>query len=110
MWLDRAHTLWLANNGKIYAKRLTRLSGWDDVQWDEIGDFSQGILDSILKYKIANKYGPQPPYGGGGYGYGQPGAYLGAGQQGLFGGISTTTLVLIAGAFFLFMAMPPGRR
>ena len=116
MWLDRAHTFWLAPNGHVFAK-VNSMGALGDVDWADIGDFSQGILDSILKYKVASKYGPQTyAYGNqGGYpaGYYPPqggGAYVGATSQGIFGGISSTTLLLIAGAFLLLYAMPPGRR
>lgn len=115
MWLDKAHTFWLAPNGHVFVRVPNGVGDWSDVQWQDIGDFSQGILDSVLKYKVAIKYGPQT------YAYGQTvppgyaqqpggGAYLGATPQGVFGGISSTTLLLIAGAFLLFFAMPPGRR
>lgn len=115
MWLDKAHTFWLAPNGHVFQK-IDRggVGGLHDVDWADIGDFSQGILDSVLKYKVAIKYGPQT------YAYGQPvpagytqttgGAYISTNSQGLFAGISSTTLLLIAGAFMLLFAMPPGRR
>ena len=109
MWLDRAHTFWLRPDGTVLARVPHGMGRLGETDWAEIGDFSSGILDSILKYKVAMKYGPQNPYGQNPYGQ-QPGAFIGATPQGFFGGMSSTTLILIIGAAFLFFAYPPGRR
>jgi hypothetical protein len=78
------------------------------ANWEKIGQYFAPFVAAGAGWIAAKGNKNQPPYQ---EGYPQaPGAYAGATSQGLFGGIDTTTLLLIGGAALLFFSMPAGKR
>lgn len=72
--------------------------------WDKISNIISPIAGGFGQW-LANKGQPkQPPVDYSAYPPG--GVYAGANSGGLFGGIDTTTLLLIGGAVLLFMSRP----
>jgi len=109
-----APDVWVRTDGTVFVK-LSTAGLADNEQWMEWGKLGSGILDNILKYKIASKqvsYGQYPagqlPIGSTGYGGGaalpNSGLNYGVSGPGLFGSINPVYLLLAAGAaMFVFM-------
>ncbi len=97
-----APNLWMTEQGTLYALTNSGSQGMGAIDWEKIGDFSQDIFEKVIKFKQVSKTPaplPVTPI--------QPsGLQVGGG---LFG-MDSTTLLLLAGAAFLFFAMPPGKR
>lgn len=96
-----APNIYVDERGTIY--RDTEQEGLG-VNWEKIGQYFAPFVAAGAGWVAAKGRGQEP------YPYQQPypsqGAYAGATSQGLFGGIDTTTLLLIGGAILLFMSMP----
>ena len=79
------------------------MAGMGAINWQKIGDFTAPLIGAAAGWIASkgqkNQYPQYPP------GY-VPGANLSATNNGLFGGIDTTTLLLIGGAVLLFMSTP----
>lgn len=107
-----APDVWVRTDGTVFVKRSTSGLG-DEEDWMNWGKLGSGILDNILKYKIASKqisYGQYPagqlPIGaaGGGVVPSIGGANYGVTGPGLFGSINPVYLLLAAGvAMFVMM-------
>ena len=62
-----APDVWVRTDGTVFVKSSTRglADNVSETDWTEWGKLGSGILDNILKYKIASKqisYGQSPSY------------------------------------------------
>lgn len=92
-------------NGQVYAwNDGSQGSGLGEGKWDWIGPVATAIGGATAAWIAGKSQGQQQ------HQYPQGGAQFGATSQGVFGGIDTTTLLLMGGAVLLFMSMPGGKR
>jgi hypothetical protein len=103
-----AETLLKIVDGQVYGwNEGDGMSGLGEGKWDWIAPVGTAVGGAVAAW-VAGKASKNQPYPSGGYPPG--GVQLGATSSGLFGGIDTTTLLLIGGAALLFMSMPASKK
>lgn len=89
------------NEGGIW---MPPQDGLGAINWEKVGEYFSPFVAAGAGWLASKGMKNQPPqyYDG----PGQPGVYAGASSQGLFGGIDTTTLLIMGAVALLFFSQP----
>lgn len=91
--VDEHNNIWQAFDDGI--------GGMEGINWKQVGTYFAPFVAAGAGWLASRGQRQGYPEQ-----YPPPGIQVGASSQGLFGGIDTTTLLLIGGAVLLFMSMP----